>query len=78
MTLTSRLAALEEELGMDKQSNPGSLEYHHPSGFDGNAVPSGLKPCDLRVDHGPLCVMSVTPTNTGVRFMRIIEGMMAE
>jgi hypothetical protein len=68
--LTSRLLTLERAL-LPAPSRGGTLEYHHPGGLEEKA----LLPCDKRDEHGPDCVMSVTPTNSGVRFMRIIYGM---
>jgi len=67
------MARLEGAL-RPKQQPTGTIEYHHPQGGDPDGS-AGLLPCDLRAEHGPDCVMTVAPTNSGVRFMRIILGL---
>jgi hypothetical protein len=70
--LTGRINSLERVLRPRKPSL-GTIEYHHPGG--GDLEGSGrLLPCDKRDEHGPNCVMSVSPTSGNVRFMRIIHG----
>ena len=68
--LTGRLNSLERVLRPQRPSR-GTIEYHHPGG---DVEGSGrLLPCDKRDEHGPNCVMSVSPTSGDVRFMRIIH-----
>ena len=65
------MARLEGAL-RPKVAATGTIEYHSPSD---TSDPSGrLQPCDRRDEHGPACVMTVSPTSSGVRFMRIIQG----
>jgi hypothetical protein len=68
--LLDRITRLEHVL-QPLNANTGTLEWHHTNG--GTLSPEQL-PCDKRQEHGAGCVMSVTPTDTGVRFMRIITG----
>jgi hypothetical protein len=72
--LASRMARLETAL-RPKHRATGTIEYHHPGG---DLTNSASVPCDRRNEHGPGCVMTVTPTDSGVRFMRIIHGMAYE
>jgi len=69
--LASRMTRLETAL-RPKHRATGTIEYHHPGGGPPGAA---LAPCDRRNEHGPGCVMTVTQTDSGVRFMRIIPGM---
>jgi hypothetical protein len=70
--LGGKLARLEAAFHLKRGESKGSIEFHYPGGAPD---PSGhLLPCDKRDEHGPDCVMSVNPTNSGVRFMRIIHG----
>ena len=75
MSLESRLAALEKQRG-SSQDRGGSSEWHSPDGIGSEF--RRYVPCDLRADHGEGCFMSVMPTSTGVRFMRIVSGMEPE
>ena len=67
--LLGTLSRLERNL-RPRQGNSGTVEAHYPGGPPGGDA--NLVPCDLRDEHGPNCVMSVSPTNSGVRLMRII------
>jgi hypothetical protein len=70
--LGARMARLENAL-RPKHANTGTVEYHYPE--CGVADSSGRAlPCDKRDEHGPDCVMTVSPTKSGFRLMRIVYG----
>jgi hypothetical protein len=67
--LLGKLSRLERNL-RPRQGNSGTVGAHYPGGTPGGHA--NLLPCDLRDEHGANCVMSVSPTDSGVRLMRII------
>jgi hypothetical protein len=67
--VAGKLARIEQALHA-RRRRKGSIEYHYPQGMGPS---SRLEPCDLRDQHGEDCVMTVSPTNSGVRFTRIIR-----
>lgn len=62
----------QEQALRPKQGSSGTIEWHYPGGDTGGGG-SRLQHCDRREEHGPTCVMSVSPTNSGMRLMRIIR-----
>jgi hypothetical protein len=68
--LGGKLARLEEALHARRRRR-GTIEWHHP---DGTPLSHDQQPCDLRDEHGPDCVMTVSPTNSGMRSIYVIHG----